>query len=173
MNSRVPRLFPHFRRRRGLNLSAGICAGDDHTHLKENKALPPRQLALAKLKKKTPKSLIDPKFGRAANQISRLRKTTTKKVPILLFLVSFFSFVLVMLLLSVRHRPGLHAIPSAILCGHMIRRPRVRDLKKRESFRQMLFLNNTKTPFSARVLGRAIGLCFLSMLRGTDKCGAH
>lgn len=47
MNSRVPWLFPYFGRRRGLNLSAGICAGDDHAHLKENNTLPPKHLAPA------------------------------------------------------------------------------------------------------------------------------
>lgn len=47
MNSGVPWLFPYFRHRRGLNLSAGICAGDDHAHLKENNTLPPKHLALA------------------------------------------------------------------------------------------------------------------------------
>lgn len=40
MNSRVPWLFPYFRRRRSLNLSAGICAGDANAHLKENNTLP-------------------------------------------------------------------------------------------------------------------------------------
>lgn len=47
MNSRVPWLFPYFRRLRGLNLSTGICAGDDHAHLKENNTLPPKHLAPA------------------------------------------------------------------------------------------------------------------------------
>lgn len=47
MDSGVPWLFPYFRRWRGLNLSAGICAGDDHTHLKENNTLPAARAGLS------------------------------------------------------------------------------------------------------------------------------
>lgn len=47
MNSWIPLPFPYFRSQRGLNLSAGICAGvgdDDQTHLKENNTLTPKHL---------------------------------------------------------------------------------------------------------------------------------
>lgn len=47
MNSWIPLPFPYFCSQRGLNLSAGICAGvgdDDQTHLKENNTLTPKHL---------------------------------------------------------------------------------------------------------------------------------